>query len=350
MITIFTPSFADAANTNAQNLTVKEVVCRLPADRFKVILLGDGAPDPRIRARPNTTILRMTRHGNSLRWLSKVLSSRVDIYFFPREGPLDSLFMHSRRQLNLSIALITYIVMALDEITVGPIMQRAIRQADDVVGNSLYVSRTIKERFGIDAETIYDGVNSALFNPAPIRRSEQNLTVFYAGSLQARKRVDLVIREAAKFPAAEFRLAGKGEEEARLRALASELRCGNVTFLGHLSQMEVAEEMRRADVFLFPSILEGHPQVLGQAASSGLPVIAMEKYHPDYVVNGETGHLVKSHNELSSKLGLLMSDHELRRRMSVAAVRHASQFTWDKVAQNWERIFERAVARRNISH
>jgi len=30
MITVFTPSFADEANTNAQNLTAKEIVNRLP--------------------------------------------------------------------------------------------------------------------------------------------------------------------------------------------------------------------------------------------------------------------------------------------------------------------------------
>src|SRR5208282_5378954 len=128
------------------------------------------------------------------------------------------------------------------------------------------------------------------------------LTVLYCGSLQARKKATAVIREAAKWPTVEFRLVGKGEEEASCRSLVSELGCGNVTFVGHLSQQGVAEEMRKADVFLFPSVLEGHPQVLGQAASSGLPAVAMNKYQPDYVVNGETGYLVESENELSQKL------------------------------------------------
>jgi len=40
MLTVFTPSFADEANTNAQNLTAKEVISRLPSDRFRVVLLG----------------------------------------------------------------------------------------------------------------------------------------------------------------------------------------------------------------------------------------------------------------------------------------------------------------------
>ncbi len=347
MITVFTPSFADEANTNAQNLTVKEVVSRLPPERFKVILLGSGAPDPRIAARENTHILRSTRHGNAARWLTRALPSKVNVYFFPRQGPLDSSFLFLRHALGLPVALVTYIVMALDEIVPGSTMMRSIREADCVVGNSRYVSQTVQNRFGVECGTIYDGTNRELFHP-PIegRRPGSKLTVLYAGSFQARKRVNLVVREAAKWPSVEFRLLGKGEEEGNCRSLASELGCRNVTFVGHLTQQCVAEEMRRADVFLFPSVLEGHPQVLVQAASCGLPAVAMNKYRPDYVVNGETGYLVESENELSEKLGLLLSDQNLRLEMSAAASRHAGQFDWDKVAQDWQRVFLEAASKR----
>jgi hypothetical protein len=38
LITIFTPSHADVDNTNAQNLTAKEIVARLPPERFRVAM------------------------------------------------------------------------------------------------------------------------------------------------------------------------------------------------------------------------------------------------------------------------------------------------------------------------
>ena len=280
-----------------------------------------------------------------------MLLSKADIYFFPREGPLDALFLFFRRSLALPVALVTYIVMALDEIDIGPTMTRSIREADCVVGNSRYVTQTVKERFGVATGTIYDGMKRELFYPpVEARRPGSKPTVLYAGSFQARKRVDIVIREAANWPSVEFRLAGKGEEEAACRTLVNELGCRNVKFVGHLSQPEVAEEMRKADVFLFPSVLEGHPQVLGQAAACGLPAVAMEKYRPDYVVNGQTGYLVKSDIELSQKLGALLADEDLRIKMSAAAARHALQFDWDKVTRDWESVFVEAAAKRRKKH
>jgi glycosyltransferase involved in cell wall biosynthesis len=348
MLTVFTPSFADEANTNAQNLTAKEIVCRLPPDRFRIVMLGDGPPDPRIRARENTEILQFRRHGNTTRWLALLLFSKIDIYFFPREGPLDAAYLFARHSLGLPVALVTYIVMALDEIKVGPTMARSIREANCVIGNSRFVAQTVQDRFGIAKGTIHSGIKRELFHAPALdsRRSRSKLTVLYAGSFQARKRVDLVIRQAAKWPAVEFRLVGKGEEEQKLQSLVRDLGCRNVTFAGHLQQPELAEEMRKADVFLFPSILEGHPQVLGQAAACGLPAVAMEKYRPDYLVNGETGYLVKSDDELSEKLSLLLTNQDQRLNMSAAAARHAAQFDWNQIARDWERVFVEAAGKR----
>jgi glycosyltransferase involved in cell wall biosynthesis len=131
--------------------------------------------------------------------------------------------------------------------------------------------------------------------------------------------------------------------------LAASLRCGNVEFLGHLQPLQLGEEMRKADVFLFPSVIEGHPQVLGQAAACGLPCVAMNVYRPDFVVDRETGFLVAATAELSERLAMLLTQEELRRSMSEAAVRHAAKFDWDNVTKEWEQLFEAVVAGRRSS-
>jgi glycosyltransferase involved in cell wall biosynthesis len=346
LITIFTPSHADAANTNAQQLTVKEIVARLSPERFHVTMFSGEQPDPRIAARPNTVLIPARPHGNTRRFLTRLLLARPDIYFYPRFGPVDNLFLSLRSKLRLKTTVVTHVVMIMNEET-GRLAGRSIREADAVFANSRYVAETVRSTFGIDAGTIHNGIDRRFFFPR-----EQELSrpgppvVLYAGSFQPRKRVELIVQQAARHPHVQFRLAGRGETEPACRALAQHLGCHNIEFVGHLAPMELGDEMRKADLFLFPSILEGHPQVLGQASACGLPCIAMNLYRPDYVLNGESGFLVESDAELAEKLELLLRDPNLRRSMSRAAALHALQFDWDRIALQWQEVFEAVTAKR----
>jgi glycosyltransferase involved in cell wall biosynthesis len=349
MITIFTPSFADEADTNAQNLSVKEIVARIDSERFAVTMLHEGAVDPRIASRPNTTLIEWHARGNTVRVLWRILRSLPDVYFFPREGPLDGAFLRLRRHLRLKTAVVSYVVSG--GLHAQPYLlprARHIREADSVYANNVYLAQLLKEKMGIDARgVIYDGVDQRYyFPPTTGHRARARVTVLFAGSLRPYKRASWVIQQAGRWPKVQFRVAGVGEEEIICRRLVRELGCANVEFLGHLSQPLLGEEMRRADIFLFPSILEGHPQVLLQAAASGLPIVAMKIYRPDYVVDGVTGLLADFDDELSENLSQLICRAELRETMGRAAAGHAQKFDWDEIAATWQNAFERAVAMR----
>jgi len=344
-ITIFTPSFADASNTNAQNLTVKEIVARLPSETFRVIMLCAGQPDPRIANRKNTKLLPYYRHGNSAHLLMRSLLCRPHIYFYPRLGPLDSAWFAARKSFAARTRVLTHVVSSVAEIGEKDPAIRCILQSDAVFANSAFVAETVRQRFAFEARTIYNGIDRRFFFPGSKRENRTSLRVLYAGSLQSRKRSDVVIRQAARFPHAIFSLAGKGQCDAACRQLAAQLDCRNVVFLGHLSQAELGDEMRRSDVFLFPSIDEGHPQVLGQAAACGLPVIAMNSYRPEYVVNDQTGFLLESDEPMSSKLQLLLCNPELRSSMAAVAVRHSQKFDWDEITEQWIAVFTQTASR-----
>lgn len=347
-IAIFTPSFADEDNTNAQNLTVKEIVARLPPDLFRVTMLCEHTPDPRIASRNNTQLVPYRKHGNTLRLLPRTLFHQ-DIYFYPRQAPLDGAFFFLRKVLRLRTKVVSHIVMVMNDVTATGRVARSILESDVVFANSAYVGSTIKEKFQVKATTIYNGIDPRFFFPPENfaeTRQINSLVVLYAGSFQPRKRVELVIRQAARLPDVLFRLIGRGETEAACRALVERLGCKNVSFLGHRTPAQLGQEMRQADVFLFPSILEGHPQVLGQAAACALPAIAMNVYRPEYVVHSETGFLVESDSDLAQKLDLLLENPGLRRSMAVAAALHSRKFDWDQIATQWIEVFREVAARR----
>lgn len=349
MIRVFTPSFADEADTNAQNLSVKEIVSRLDSNRFEVTMLHERAPDPRIAARRNTILLRWRKHANTLRILSRLVSRVPDLYFFPREGPLDAAFLELRRFLHLKTALISYVVSGgLYNGNYPPARVKHIREADAVFDNNSYLGNLLHEKMGISSEgTMYDGIDRRYyFAPPGGRTGRSGITVLYVGSLRPYKRAPLIVHAAASWPEVSFRIAGTGEEDQLCRKLALEWGCKNIFFLGHLSQPQIGDEMRRADIFLFPSIVEGHPQVLAQAAGSGLPIVAMKIYRPDCVIDGRTGFLAQNDEELGSRLSELVRNPGLRASMGSAALTHSRNFDWERISNQWADAFDRVVAER----
>lgn len=347
MITIFTPSFADEADTNAQNLSVKEIVARLDPGRVALTMLHERTVDPRIASRPNTTLLRWHPHGNTPRTIWYLLKKMPDIYFHPREGLLDAAFFSLRRFSTKKSAIVTRVVSGgLDYQGYSAARLRNIREADAVYANNSYLAQLLAEKLSVEAATIHNGIDRRYFFAPETRPEGEDTTVLYAGSLRPYKRVPVVVQQAARWPEVNFRIAGTGEEESLCRNLAIELKCKNVEFLGHLSLARLGDEMRRADIFLFPSTVEGHPQVLGQAAASALPVVAMRSYHPDYVVDGTTGFLVQDDEELAQKLDSLIREPELRRAFGRAAATHSLKFDWDDIARQWQAAFEQTLAKR----
>ena len=345
MIHIFTPSFADDADSNAQNLSVKEIVCRLPPEQFRVTMFSDAAPDPRIAARPNTRLLPWHRRGNTVRALAALLRDVPDVYFFPREGPLDSAFLSLKNSLFRRTALVTYIVSGglYNPGPVRPGLARNVRRADVVVGNCKFLSSLIAEKLHVAASTIYDGIDRRYFF-APELPPPTEPVVLFAGSFRPYKRALLTVRLAASRANVRFRLAGTGEEESACRRFVADHACANVEFLGHLTSAQLGDEMRRASVFFHPSLLEGHPQVLGQAAACGLPAIALNLYRPEFIVHDETGFLAANDAELEQRLDQLLASPDLRLSMSHKAVELARNFDWDEVTACWAQTFLNAAS------
>ena len=63
-----------------------------------------------------------------------------------------------------------------------------------------------------------------------------------------------------------------------------------MVFTGYVAEAEKAEHFNLADVFVFPSAMEGFGLAVAEAMSSGLPVVASNRGSiPELVVDGEGG-------------------------------------------------------------
>ncbi|PZW50425.1 phosphatidylinositol alpha-1,6-mannosyltransferase [Humitalea rosea] len=139
--------------------------------------------------------------------------------------------------------------------------------------------------------------------------------------LEARKGIDQVIRALPGLrmahPGILYLVAGGGEDEARLRALAAaEGVSDRVLFLGRVDEAAKAALYRSADLFVMPNrregnSVEGYGLVFLEAGWHGLPSVAgRDGGAGDAVLAGETGLLCDGADaaDVAATLGRLLGD------------------------------------------
>ena len=126
----------------------------------------------------------------------------------------------------------------------------------------------------------------------------EDFLVLSVGELNENKNQQVIIRALARLkdPQIHYLLCGKGDQRARLEALAKELQLeNNVHFLGY--RRDVAEICTQADVFALPSRREGISVASLEAMYCGLPVIMSRvRGSEDYLEDGVSGYLLDADN------------------------------------------------------
>jgi glycosyltransferase involved in cell wall biosynthesis len=347
-VRILVDSFADANLTNAQMSNAREIIRRLDPARFQVGVFHVETPDARIGERPNTKLIRLPRRRQTVRILQEFLCGRHQILFYLKSSPASRLYLQLRQKWKDSRVVVGTIESQSDlrnEPTVNPeairLWEETILRSDFLFSNSQAVKRSLAKEYGLPSEVVPTGVDTKFFTPAWERRSNLRPRVLFVGSLRPFKQPQLLLDAAARFPQADFLLIGDGLLGNQLMTRAIEEKLANVSLLGPTGEKDLRPQYQNADVFLFPSTWEGSPKVILEAAASGLPVIARNTYEPETVIDGQTGYLVGSDEELFARLEQLLKYPDLRRSLGQGGRRHSQQFDWDVITQQWEGIFLR---------
>jgi glycosyltransferase involved in cell wall biosynthesis len=164
-------------------------------------------------------------------------------------------------------------------------------------------------------------------------------TFTYLGRIKEYKQLDHLIkalpRVIAEVPRAELIIAGRGDY-SQLASLAGELNVSHsVRFMGEVSEEEKVEVLSRAWVFVTPSMKEGWGITVIEANDCGAPAIGYNVPGlRDSIQDGETGLLVPQGDidKLAEAIVRMLTDEELRNKLSRSALDWASGFTWDNSA------------------
>lgn len=351
-IRILVDSFADANEFNSQMVNGREIVCRLDADRFHVTMFLCGEPDRRLAQRPNTRFIHLAPHGQTIRILREFVCGRHQLVFYVKTSPASWFYLALRPKWLDRRRVIGTIESQSDlynEPTIKAsqirLWERTILRSDVLFSNSMSVRESLEKEYGLHSEVIPTGVDTKFFTPDWQRPANYRPRVLFVGSLRPFKGPQLLVRAASRFPEADFVIAGDGLMASELKLQIEQERLTNCELVGSLSHSDLLQQYRRADVFLFPSRWEGSPKVILEAAACGLPVIARRDYGPETVVDGQTGYLGKSDDELLERLRYPLGNSDLRRNMGRASRALSERFDWSVIVPLWEEAFVTEAAR-----
>ena len=213
-----------------------------------------------------------------------------------------------------------------------------IELADVVLVGSTYAADTFVDEGVARArmKVIPYGVDLQTFTPAGDGDRETHAGVgfeaIFTGQMTQRKGLSYLLEGWRRFarPGTRLTIVGQPVGDPAVLAPHADL----FRHIPHQTRAELARHYRSADVFVFPTLVEGMPLVVLEAMACGLPVIVTRNGPADIVRDGVDGFVVPARDPdaIAARLETLYHDPALREQMGRNASQRAAEFGWSAYA------------------
>ena len=250
-----------------------------------------------------------------------------------------------------------YMGMPLKQYTFGLINAIALRNMDFYMAVAGKMESNLIER-GFDPWrifTIYNGLDfsNASEKPKAPKQNDEDIIVGIAARLTPIKDIGTLIRAFKlayeKNPRLRLLIAGTGEDEQELRALAKDLKIDNrVEFVGWIS--DIKGFFSKVDINVLASLSETFPYSLLEGAYEHCPAVASRVGGiPALISHGDNGFLfeagdVKTFGDYIYRLSV---DEELRHSLAENLFQKAKRdFSLERMRQDQEEVYSTIIRRR----
>lgn len=200
-----------------------------------------------------------------------------------------------------------------------------------------------------NAVCIPNGVDPNRFNYGK-GRYHVKTTFLFVGRLEKQKGLIYLINAAKILKSKkdfDIILVGEGTESDNLNKIGQEFGIGDILkFKGKITEQALNEYYLECDVFVLPSIWEGMPLTLLEAAAAGMPIIASNIGGISSIFAHEENALIvepKNAEALANAMRRLLDDKKLREKLGTNARSLAKKFSWEKTTNALNEIYMEAV-------
>jgi len=193
----------------------------------------------------------------------------------------------------------------------------------------------------VKVEYIPNGVDTKKFTPAgeKLKINLKKPIVLCVGALTKSKRIDLAIKAVAEMENVSLLVVGDGDLRDEIKSLGKKL-LGERFQLIKMPYKDMPKVYRTADIFTIPSeSYYAFENVIVEAMASSLPVVVNSDEIRREIV-GRAGVLVDPTNIDAYSVAL---ENALRLKWGKRPVNQAKKFDWDKIAQEYEKLFQRLL-------
>jgi alpha-maltose-1-phosphate synthase len=186
-------------------------------------------------------------------------------------------------------------------------------------------------------------VDTELFAPRPLDKRTL-FRVCFVGRVELAKGAGYLLQAWRRLALPNAELVLVGDVKPEMRSLLRTYADSTLRTLAVLAAHEVTQRYRESDLFIFPSVNEGLAQVLLEAMSSGLPVVASDHSGADdLVTEGKDGFIVpvRDVERLADAILWCYQHRDETRAMGRAArAKIESQFTLEHYNQRMIELYK----------
>jgi len=154
-----------------------------------------------------------------------------------------------------------------------------------------------------------------------------------------------IVREA--FPQSILLIGGRGSLDEALRSQAAEAGLADaVRFLGYVEEQDLPNYYRAADAFVLPTrALEGFGMATLEALACGTPAVVTRAGASPELVNPVDPQLVAAGTEPSDIADAVIAalSRSDRDELGARCRAHAENFSWETLAEQYERVYQAAI-------
>ena len=169
--------------------------------------------------------------------------------------------------------------------------------------------------------------------------------VLWTGTIEPRKNLPRLLEAFRSLDTDRvLALAGPKGWNEDLEKLAAGLE-GRVQALGFVPHADLGPLYAGADLFCFPSLLEGFGFPVLEAMAQGTPVVTSKGTSTEEIA-GDTGVLVDPQDSASiaAGMGSLLEDAALGKKLAEAGAARAAGFTWSRTAEGLAEAYREVAA------